>query len=256
MIEINIDFKDVPVVILAGGIGIRMGKDGEFIPKPMVEINGHPLLLYVMGHYASYGFRKFVTCGGAKIEMIKDYFSKINEDYPESRHWEIDLVDTGVDNMTGSRLSNMRARVEKAPFFCLTYGDTVSDVDLKELLSFHLNQKKMATLVAVNPPIRFRILGLYGDDDLVRGFSGKPILRNDYINGGYYVMDHSIFGIDSLNSEPKCTLETDVLEEIVQKKELCAFRHTGFWQHMDTERDRKNIAEWLRNSWPFKKDAR
>jgi glucose-1-phosphate cytidylyltransferase len=248
-----INNKDIPVIILAGGPGVRMGKDSEFIPKPMVEINGHPCLLYIMLHYAAYGFRKFVISGGLKIEMIKEYISSINKDLPESKDWEIKILDSGVNNMTGSRLAQAHAHVEKSPFFCLTYGDTISDVDLAELISFHIMQKKMASLVAVHPPIRFRILGLYGDENNVRGFSEKPILQNDFINGGYYVMNKEVFSLNSLKIDQGCTLENEVLEQIVQMKELCAFRHLGYWQHMDTESDRKKISEWLKTSWPFKK---
>ncbi|MCX5706422.1 MAG: sugar phosphate nucleotidyltransferase [Candidatus Omnitrophica bacterium] len=241
----KIIFNEIPVVILSGGVGIRMGKDEGFIPKSMVEINKHPLLFYIMSHYGASGFKRFIICGGHRIDTIKKYVVRIKKDYPVSLDWRIEVINTGVENMTGSRVAQIRERIGKCPVFCLTYGDTISDVNLQELLSFHSNQKKMGTLVAVHPSIRFRILGLYGDEDTIRGFSAKPILQNDFINGGYYVFNSTIFNLDSLKTDSKCILETGVLEDIVSQNELCAYRHTGFWQNLDTERDREKISEWL-----------
>ena len=218
-----------------------------------------------MDHYAKAGFRKFIICVGNLSEIIQDFICRISQgdanlntksfnnkteqrfysepcDTIDPNKWDITVVDTGIDNMTGSRVAQIRHLVDYSPLFCLTYGDTVSDINLHDMLSFHLNHKKIATLLAVNTPTRFRILGLYGDDDAVRGFAERSILQNDYINGGFYIFNNSVFNLKSLRKNSDCTLETDVLEELVGKKELCAFRYTGFWQYVDTERDRQKLC--------------
>ena len=226
----------IPVVILAGGQGTRVGSS-EIIPKPMVKINGSPLLFYIIDHYRKAGFRKFIICAGSSSRMIQDAIPRSQRD--------IKVVDTGIENMTGSRLVQVRKHVEEAPFFCCTYGDTVSGIDLQDLLSFHIGHQKTASLVAVHAPTRFRILGLYGDDDLLRGFTEKPVLEKDFINGGFYVFNKTIFNLKTLKKNKDCVLETDVLENLIAKKDICAFRYTGFWQYVDTERDRKKLSAWV-----------
>lgn len=265
--EIQQLMRNIPVVILAGGQGTRIGAD-TVIPKPMVTIRDLPVLFLIIDHYGKAGFRDFIVCTGYGAEMIEGYVSSLRHadagpiDRPAGpkarRHlitqnprtmdrvqWEITLVDTGVDNMTGSRLAQIRDMVERSPIFCLTYGDTVSDVNLHDLIAFHIGHKKTATLVAVHSPTRFRILGLYRDDDLIRGFSARPVLDKDYINGGFYVFNNSVFNVGTLKEEAGCVLETDVLEELTARKELYAFRHAGFWQYIDTERDRLKAGSLL-----------
>ena len=231
--------KDMPVVILAGGKGINLGEKCDIIPKPMVSVNGKPLLGHIIGHYMKYGFKKFIIAGGYGQKMISDYIRAI----PGGA--DIRLVDTGIDSMTGSRLAQLRKMIEPAGIFCLTYGDTISDVDLAEELGFHLKHKKTATLLAAHNPTRFRILGLIEDEDVVKGMAEKPILEKDYINGGYYIMNASIFTNKKLSSEPSCVLEEQVLEDLVSKKELYAFRHNGVWQPLDNERDRQKIVQMI-----------
>jgi len=234
--KINKIISETPVVILAGGAGARLGSN-NVIPKPMVEINGKPVLFYIIGHYVKAGFKKFIVCAGYGIEIV--------EEFVRQKKWDVRVVNTGVENKTGSRVAQIKSLVNASPMFCLTYGDTVSDINLFDLVSFHIKHLKMGTLAAVHVPIRFRILGLYGDESLVRGFAAKPILQNDYINGGYYVFSNSIFNLATLTPDDNCTLETDVLEDIVAKKELYAFIHNGFWQHIDTDRDRQIAASWF-----------
>jgi glucose-1-phosphate cytidylyltransferase len=265
--NLNEVINAIPVVILAGGTGTNVGSD-KFIPKPMVEINGVPLLLHILDHYGKFGFNKFIICAGYHSELIKEFVGRVHlfgtqlnvrytddaipkystTPYPDTidrKNWDITVIDTGINNLTGSRVAQVRHLVNYSPMFCLTYGDTISDINIHDLISFHLSHKKNASLVAVNLPIRFRILGLYGDSDLIRGFAEKPVLQKDFINGGFYVFNNSIFNLKSLRTDPECTLETDVLEELVANKELYSFKHAGFWQHIDTERDRQKVSLWL-----------
>jgi len=257
----------IPVVILAGGFGTNVGSEKN-IPKPMIEINGIPLLLHIMNHYGKYGFRKFIICAGYRSELIKEFLMHIhligkqvniknsqngssqitltqNPKSLDRTEWDITVLDTGMNNHTGSRIAQIRHLVEDSPSFCVTYGDTVSDINIYDLISFHIAHNKIASLVAVHIPVRFRILGLYGNTDLIRGFSEKPVLQKDFINGGFYVFNKSIFNLNTVNTNPDCTLETDVLEELVANQELYSFKHTGFWQHVDTERDRQKVSLWL-----------
>jgi len=148
--------------------------------------------------------------------------------------------------MTGSRLAQVRSMVDYSPSFCLTYGDTLADVNLRELFLFHVTHEKTATLLAAHIPTRFRILGLCDDTDLVKGFSEKPVLERDYINGGFYIFNKSIFDLEKLSKDPQCVLETDVLEELVFKKELYVYRYNDFWQPLDNERDMRKISQILK----------
>ncbi|HPT39951.1 MAG TPA: sugar phosphate nucleotidyltransferase [Candidatus Omnitrophota bacterium] len=243
------DLKNIPVVILAGGKGINLGPQGRCIAKPLVEINGIPLLLYIMDHYGKAGFGKFIICGGFGIDSVKAFVANIPalgarlKPAVDRSKWSISVADTGMDNMTGSRLAQISSMLKSSPLFCLTYGDTVAGVGLEELLSFHLSHQKTGTLLAVHNPTRFRILGLCGDEDLIKGFAEKPVLEKDYINGGFYIFNSSIFNLKSLFPDPACVLETTVLEELILQKQLCAYRFNGFWQHLDTERDKQKIIQ-------------
>jgi glucose-1-phosphate cytidylyltransferase len=228
--------ENIPVVILAGGQGTRVGS-ADLIPKAMVMINGAPMLQHVVSHYRQAGFRKFIVCAGLNTPMIKEAALRLKGD--------ITVVDTGMDNMTGSRLAQVRSYVEDAPFFCCSYADTVSDIDFQALVMFHRGHQKTATLAAVHLTTRFRILGLYGDDDLIRGFTEEPMLEKDYINGGFYVFNSAIFRQKTLKKDKNCVLETSVLEGLITQKDICAFKHNGFWQCVDTERDRGRISAWI-----------
>jgi glucose-1-phosphate cytidylyltransferase len=230
--------KEMPVVILTGGRGINLGSNGKIIPKPMVEMNGTPILKYIIRHYADAGFRKFILCTGFGGDMIKKYVAGL------PKEWNIKTVDTGTDNLTGSRLAQVKDLIS-APTFCVTYGDTFSDVDLKEELAFHLSHGKTATLLAVHNPTRFRILGLVDDEDIVKGLSEKPILEKDYINGGFYFLNSTIFRSNKLSTSPSCVFEKDVLEDLAAQKELFAFRFNGIWHPLDNSRDQATISKIL-----------
>lgn len=240
--EINNIIAGMPVVILAGGAGINLGLNGSMIPKTMVEVNGVPLLLYIMDHYSKAGFRKFIICAGYGLEKIKELPGLSRKD------WDVNVVDTGINNMTGSRLAQVSSMADYSSVFCLTYGDTLSDANLRDLLLFHLSHGRTATLLAAHNPTRFRILGLYDVDDIVKGFSERPVLEKDYVCGGFYIFNREIFDLKKLSVDPACVLETDVLEELVSKKELYAYRHNGFWQPLDNERDRKNLSLFLKKT--------
>jgi glucose-1-phosphate cytidylyltransferase len=234
----KLDKAGVPVVILAGGTGIAMGPQGSVIPKTMVEVQGSPVLRHVMGHYAAAGFSRFIVCTGAGGALIRRYAASA------LAGWDLQIVDTGEASMTGSRLAQVRGLLQGG-LFCLTYGDTVSDVDLDALLDFHAAHGRTASLTAVHPQTRFRILGMVEDDDAIRGFAARPILQKDYINGGFYVFNADVLSLEALKEDPACVLENDVLEFLVRKRDLNAYRHGGFWQQVDTERDRLRIEGFL-----------
>lgn len=237
------EVEQVPVGILAGGAGVHLGPGGETIPKAMVEVDGEPILAHLLRHFGAAGFRRFVVCAGFGRPSIEAYVrERLAADVPRSTEWEIAVVDTGVPNRTGSRLMQARPLLEAAPRFFLTYADTLSDVDPRDLLAFHRSHGKAGTLLAVHNPTRFRILGLVEDDAAIRGFSDKPVLEKDYINGGFYVFERGIFSVGALSADERCTLENEVLEELVARKELCALRYDGFWQPVDNERDRRALA--------------
>ncbi len=236
------DISKIPVVLLAGGRGTPTSR-GEIIPKAMIDVNARPLILYLLRQYAQVGFKKFIICTGLRGDLIKKYFELLRPtDFIDNSLLDIKIVDTGIDTMTGSRIARIKELLEHSPFFCLTYTDTVSNVNLIDLLEFHIKHKKTATLVAAHVPTRFRILGLYGEDDLVKGFSKEPLLKKDYINGGFYIFNSSIFNLKSLKADSSCTLENEVLEELVSRKQLAAFRYSGFWHYVDTERDRLRLC--------------
>ena len=254
--------KDIPVVILAGGNGTRVGT-GKIIPKPMVEIDDVPLLQYIMDYFSGYGFYKFIIAMGRYSDTISDYFNKyyrsrnpgendtvtryLGSGNKNRSHWEIIDVQTGIEDNTGSRISKIADLLIKYPYFILTYGDVVANVNLNELHEFHLSHKKIATVTAVHYPTRFRILGLYGDDNEVRGFADKPVLQKDYISGGFYILNKGVLQMKSLTQDASCSFERHVLEELVQKKELQAFRFGGYWQSLDTERDLEIIRQYIKN---------
>lgn len=267
--KIKSEMDNIPVVILCGGRGTTVGSRGGLIPKPMIEIDGYPLLLHVMDHYGRFGFSRFIICTGYKGEFIKEFLSTIpfsgkvmdlktakgspkpiiqseTTDLIDRTKWKITAIDTGIDNNTGSRVAQVQRRLSAAPFFCLTYGDTLCDVNLLDLISFHGNHGRIGTLLAVHPRTRFRILGLYGEDTSVRGFSDKPILQKEYINGGFYVFSKRLFDTELLTSDPACTLETDVLEKLVEMREMQAFKYSGYWQYVDTEKDLENLQLEIR----------
>ena len=220
-------------VILAGGYGTRISEESYLKPKPMIEIGGKPILWHILKTYSKYDVNEFVICCGYKGEQIKEYFTKL-----DSTSWDIQLVDTGLDTLTGGRLKRIQDHIDDT--FCVTYGDGLSDIDISRLISFHKEKKVLATLTAIHPPERFGVLNLSGD--YVTEFHEKHSGMDSWINGGFFVFEPEIF--DYLQDD-STILERTPLETLARENKLTAFKHSGFWHPMDTLREKKQ----LENLW-------
>lgn len=251
------------VVILAGGRGTRLAEETDTRPKPMVEIGGRPILWHIMNIYAAHGYNDFVVACGYRGELIKEYFRNFlvhNCDYvlnlsdgsldlltPPSVDWRVAVLDTGLETMTGGRLRRLRSWLGDEPFM-VTYGDGVGDIDVSAVVAFHESHGKTATVTAVRPPSRFGGLGL--DGAVVREFSEKPQTGEGWINGGFFVFEPAIF---DLLHDDATVLERDPLEQLAESRELMAFQHFGFWQPMDTLREKHLLeALWSDGRAPWK----
>ncbi len=221
-------------VILAGGYGTRISEESHLKPKPMIEIGDKPILWHIMKIYSSYGINDFVICCGYKAEIIKNYFESFS-----SESWNIELVDTGLDTMTGGRIKRIENHIDDT--FCLTYGDGVSDVNIEKLISFHKSKQSLATLTAIHPPERFGVLDISGE--YVTEFHEKHRGESSWINGGFFVFDTKIF--DYIKDGDSTILERTPLETLAKEQKLTACKHNGFWYPMDTLRDKK----YLENLW-------
>ena len=222
------------VILLAGGFGTRLSEYTKIIPKPMVNIAGKPMLLHIMKLYAKYGFKDFYIALGYKGEIIKKFFNKKFFD------WNINFVETGKNTMTGGRLKRLKKYIGKETFM-MTYGDGLSNINLKKLLKFHKKNKKLVTLTAVRPPARFGSLSLKGTD--VIKFKEKAQLGESWINGGFFVINPNFF---KYLKDDKTVLESDPLEKITDLKEIKAFKHEGFWQCMDHKLDKDLLDKMIR----------
>jgi glucose-1-phosphate cytidylyltransferase len=220
------------VIILAGGFGSRISEYTKTIPKPMIKIKKKPILHHIMDHYSKYGHKEFYIALGYKGEVIKKYFKN-----KKISNWKINLIETGKNTMTGGRLKKFEKIINNETFM-ITYGDGLSDVNINKLVKFHKKNKKIATLTAVRPPARFGAVKLNGNK--VSYFKEKYNLDEGWINGGFFVMEPTIFKYISGN---KTFLEKEPLVNISKKKELVAFRHEGFWQCMDTKRDKELLEK-------------
>ena len=228
-------------VILAGGHGTRISEESNIIPKPLIEIGGKPILWHIMKIYSAYKIDDFIICLGYKGEKIKEYFEQF-----DSKLWNIQLIDTGLDTMTGGRLKRIQDKIDNT--FCMTYGDGVSDVNLNNLLTFHKEKKSVATLTAIHPPERFGVLNLSGD--YVTEFHEKHTGESSWINGGFFVFEPEIF--DYLQND-STVLERAPLETLAKEQKLSAFKHNGFWHPMDTLRDKKHLEDlWTSEKAPWK----
>lgn len=235
-------------LILAGGKGTRFAEETNLKPKPMIEILGKPMILYIIEHYQRYGVEQIVILGGTKVQYIIDYFlqnfnskDKKNHIFKLNNKTEIQILDTGVETATGGRVK-LAIEILKLKSFFLTYGDGISNVNIKELLSFHKNEKTIGTLTAVRPPARFGSLIL--SNEKVLQFGEKNQANEGWINGGYFVFEKDILNYIPNELTP---LELTPLESLSKKKELSAFRHTGFWQPVDTIREKEMLEKAILN---------
>lgn len=253
------------VILLAGGYGTRLAEYTDVIPKPMVTVGGRPILWHIMNVYAKHGHTDFFIALGYKAEVVKDYFlhyRSLNSDFTvnlqsgeitsHNTHeidWNVTLVDTGLDSMTGGRVKRMQSYIGNETFL-LTYGDGIADIDLDELVRFHKSHGKMITVTAVHPGARFGELEISSDNQ-VSVFIEKPQTGQGWINGGYFVCEPEVF--DLLAGGDKTVLEKGPLEKAAQLGELMAYMHKGFWAAMDTKRDRDVLEEmWNNDKAPWR----
>ena len=253
------------VVILAGGLGSRISEESYLKPKPMITIGDQPILWHIMKYYSHFNFHDFVICCGYKGHVIKEYFadyylhrSDVTFDFSAENRmtvhqnvaepWRVTLVDTGLNTQTGARVKRVQRYIGDEPFM-LTYGDGVSDVDLNALLAQHRTSGKTVTLTGVQPGGRFGVLDLEGQT--VTGFREKAKEDGGWVNGGFMVMEPEVFGC--LSTEENCVLERGPMEELAEAGKLGIYKHTGFWQCMDTQRDRAKLeALWSASQAPWK----
>ena len=252
-------------VILAGGLGTRLSEETNLKPKPMVEIGGKPILWHIMKSYSCYGINEFIICCGYKGYVIKEYFSNYfmhmsdvtfslsdnSIEYHDKRAepWKITLVDTGEKTMTGGRLKRIKAHLENEDAFCFTYGDGVADINISDLVNFHKTEKRLATISAVYPPGRFGALEIA--ENKVIKFNEKPKGDGSLINGGYFVLSPKV--IDLIDGD-ETVWEKYPMEELASSGEMSCMVHNGFWQSMDTLRDKVLLDElWQNGNAPWKK---
>ena len=227
------------VIILAGGKGTRIPEYSSKIPKPMVNINGVPILIHIMKHYSNFGFNDFIIALGYKGSVIKNYFKT------HKFNWKINLVNTGLNSMTGGRLKLLKKKIGKNTFM-MTYGDGVSNVNLEKLINFHKKNKKLITMTAVRPPARFGAIKLKGN--LVKYFKEKSKIDEGWINGGFFVIEPEFI---KYIKDKNTYLEREPLEKASYKKELYAYKHYDFWQCMDTKRDKDLLEKILKKNKYF-----
>lgn len=260
---LNWGISDMKAVILAGGYGTRIGEETHLKPKPMIEIGTKPILWHIMRLFHYYGITEFIICLGYKGYAIKEFFLNYNlhmsdftihlKDNTITNHfhhiepWQITLIDTGENTQTAGRVKRIQKYIDEDSFF-LTYGDGLSNVNLKKLAEFHKKHGKIATVTAVQPPGRFGSLIMNGTS--VSAFKEKPLGDGNWINGGFFVLNTDVF---NYIKDDTSVFETDTLVQLGAKNELEAYRHTGFWHPMDTLRDKKKLVElWESNYAPWK----
>lgn len=252
------------VVILAGGLGTRISEESHLLPKPMIEIGGQPILWHIMKHYSYYGFNEFIICAGYKQHVIKEYFSDyflhcsdVTFDFSSggvttvhnnmSEPWKVTIVDTGLNTMTGGRIKRIQPYID-SECFMLTYGDGVSDVDVGKLLAFHQSHGRVVTITAINVGQRFGVLEIDGTGG-ISAFREKQHDDGSVINGGFMVFEPEIF--DYLEGDDT-VFEKEPLEILARKGQLMAYRHDGFWQCMDTQRDKQKLEQLWTDNAPWK----
>lgn len=252
-------------VILAGGLGTRLSEETSIRPKPMVEVGGYPILWHIMKIYSAHDINEFIICCGYKGYVIKEYFAnyflhmsdvtfdlrynQMNVHSGNAEPWKVTLIDTGETTMTGGRLKRVREHIGSEPF-CLTYGDGVCDVNITELIKFHQEQGTLATLTAVKPPGRFGAIALKEEQTQITSFQEKPEGDGAWVNGGYFVVDPQV--IDFVEGDDT-VWEHGPLQKLASLSQLSAFKHEGFWQPMDTLRDKTHLEDlWAAGKAPWK----
>jgi len=258
--------ESIKAIILCGGLGSRLAEETQVKPKPMIEIGGKPILWHVMKIYERHGIKNFMLTLGYKGEVIKDYFlnyhalqsnmivnlknGQVEYSNPTAEDWRVSLIDTGANTMTGGRLLRLKPYLRSGGTFMLTYGDGVSDVDIKALLDFHRRHGRLATVTAVRPSARFGGMHI-GNENKVTDFQEKPQSGEGWINGGFFVFEPGIF--DYLKDDGS-VLEQSPLQDLSRDGQLMAYEHIGYWQCMDTVRDRNALeAEWASGHAPWLK---
>ena len=252
-------------VLLAGGFGTRISEESRFKPKPMIEIGGMPILWHIMKTYSNYGINEFIICAGYKQHVIKEWFadyflhtSDITFDFTQddkiivhnkrAEQWKVTVVDTGLKTMTGGRLKRIKPYLDNEPFF-MTYGDGVADVDIDKLLSFHKEHNKLATMTAIKPNSRFGVLDLT-DNNEVTAFREKSDIDSGWINAGFMVLEPKV--LDFVKDDT-IMFENEPMEKLASDGQLMCYKHNGFWQCMDTLRDKEKLEElWNKNKAPWK----
>ena len=252
-------------VILAGGFGTRISEESAIRPKPMVEIGERPILWHIMKIYSAHGLNDFIICCGYKGHMIKEYFanyflqmSDVHFNMKDNKMtilqnnvepWKVTLLDTGEKTMTGGRIKRVKNYIGNETF-CLTYGDGVSDINIKKLIEFHKSQKALATLTAVQPPGRFGVFDLHGEETRIMAFSEKIVEDGAWVNGGFFVLEPEVI---NYISDDMTVWEQEPLQKIAKDGKLCAYKYIGFWQPMDTLRDKMYLESlWESDSPPWK----
>ena len=229
------------VVILAGGYGTRLGEETKKKPKPLVKIGGKPIIWHIIKIYSYYGINEFIICLGYKGNVIRNYVSKIKE------NWKIDCVNTGANTITGKRINLIRKKINE-DIFLMTYGDGLANINIKKLLKLHNKKKKIATVTAVAPIPRFGSLKL--KNNVVVSFSEKIAQTENLINGGFFILNRKVF--DFMDLSKNVMWEQEPMSNLTKKKQLAAYRHKGFWCPMDTERDQKFLNKLYKKGAPWK----
>jgi glucose-1-phosphate cytidylyltransferase len=231
----------IKTVILAGGLGTRISEETKKIPKPMVKIGKIPIIHHIIKIYESYGFKDFIICGGYKYELISKYFNKIKLDS------NIKVINTGIDTMTGGRVLKIKKYLKDDENFFLTYGDGVSNVNLKKLLKYHIKNRKLLTLTAVQPNMKYGIVKFSKDNKLINKFEEKP--KKHFISGGFFVVSTKIF---KYIKNSKSIFEFDCLPKLAKKKLIVGYKHMGFWHSLDTMKDKINLNKiWNKGNVPW-----
>jgi glucose-1-phosphate cytidylyltransferase len=257
------NINNISVVILAGGLGTRISEESTYRPKPLIDIGGKPIIWHILKNYSAFGLHNFIICGGYKCYLLKEYFANyfihdndvtfdiknnsIKVHHKNTDPWKVTVIDTGESTMTGGRLLRIKKYL-KNKTFCMTYGDGLADVNIKKLLAFHYRSKAKATVTAVQPPGRFGSLNISNHN--VRSFAEKPNGDGGWINGGFFVLEPEIFQFIDNDS---CVWEREPLERLAQSGMLNAYKHFGFWQAMDTLRDKNYLEKlWESGKPPWK----